>query len=80
MQPQFAQHHPADCLPDTPAFGNREPDGRGDPPHRGARPDVPVSAVVGRSEHRWARHICSVHSVLQVNTQTGETLSSGSGV
>lgn len=66
MQPQPAEHLPADRSPHAGSSGDREPDIRGDPRHRGARLELPLPAVVGRSEHCGAGFICPLHPLLQV--------------
>lgn len=66
MQPQPAEHLPADRRPDPDASGDGEPDVSGDHRHRGARPQLPLPAVVGRAEHRRAGSVCPLHPLLQV--------------
>lgn len=68
MQPQPAEHLPADRRADPDAPGDREPDVGGDPRHGGARPRRTLPAVVGRPEHRGPGSVCALHPLLQVGS------------
>lgn len=67
MQPEPAEHLPADGHPDTGPSGDREPDGCGDHWHRGTGPHIPIPAVVGCSGYCGTCYICPVYHLLQVN-------------